>query len=598
MSRAIAHLLVHGYLGAASDLAALTAALPLGANDALEILTLPGHGGTTTPAFDESVTLDALAAAIDRQLDAGRQLVLIGHSTGGCLLLTELARRRERQPDSLDAVLLLVLCATPPQLDLGYAQRWAAHLAERGARHAPALHDIGALAGCIRRLARRKTLALAVPVLAVHGEDDELVPIAALADWRSQYLGAPLRRVGIAGARHHLFLGPGAALVTDIIVRAVADARRRGNLSRESPALLEQWPESQTCSAAWPDSLMHLVDAPAGRLATGRPPVLAEVTDNEPTLANIEITTRCTLGCAACARTQMKLKSRHMSEADFRRVLATLPHARRLVLVGLGEPLLHPQVLDFIRIAVADGRRVGLVTNAMQLDAEMASGLLDAGLARLTFSLDAIDPSVAERVRSGSDMGLIRANILAFMAEKRRRGVALGAAAFTALGADNLGELPAIVDFALEAGLDALMLSDLNFPANQTRALHATLSREQAAALRQTLRQALARGLPVLSVWGLEEYALERRYLDFLLLDGRQAAQRGRQHRHCSSPWQSIPVNVDGQVTVCDCQPRAVLGNLFSDPLPAWWNGPAMRTQRQRMLGDNPPADCLSCPRF
>lgn len=599
MSGALVHLMVHGYLGTPACFGPYAAAIRQAGDFEVEVICLPGHGQDTVPPFDETAFLEAISTAIDKHIANGNKLALIGHSSGGSLLLTELRRRRLCAPDSLDQILLLVLCATPPKLDLGYAERWAKHRLELGHDREPALHDVAALASVIRRLHRTKALELGVPTLVVQGEEDELVPCSAAEEWSSNQLGGPLRAIRIAGARHNLFHGSGVELVKDVIFRAITDVwLSQMQQKKAAESLVALMPSISRYIDTWPDSLPHLANTPAGRLAMREAVELDAVSQYEPTLANIEITTRCTLGCTACARTKFKLKSRQMSKEVFRQALAALPHAWRIVLVGLGEPLLHPQVLDFIKMATAEGRRVGLVTNAMHLDSSMARALCASGLASLTFSIDALDPEIAEELRMGSDIDLIKANIQGLMAEKNKQGVTLGCSVFTALRPSNIDELPAIIDFSLEAGMDALMLSDLNFAENQSHALYAGLQPTQASAMRREFRRALARGLPVLSVWGLEEFALEQRYRDFLLFDSQRLAGRARRQTHCYSPWQTIPVNVDGQVTICDCQPRAVLGNLLTTPLQSWWNGSVMQKHRRHMLSENPPGECLICPRF
>lgn len=568
-------LLVHGWLGSPADLAPLDSALaPLGE---VVNLTLPG------PEFAEAAMLAGIGATIDR---AGQQpLILIGHSTGGSLLLTGITRRLTA--GGLPNLRLLVLCNTPPRIDFAYTERWSAHTDGR----ALPLHDLGGLVGLINRLARQAPLALPAPVLLVQGEADELVP--ADADWQGRFTG-PVRRLGIPGAGHHLFEGEGAGVAIDAIVRAVMDALARVQLPAALARLL---PGLARYAAAWPDSTRHITSSPSGMRALGGDFHAAPLAPTEPSLANIEITTRCTLGCKACARTQLKLKSRFMSLETFRQVLVALPHAWRINLVGLGEPLLHPDVLDFIALAAGQDRHVGLVTNAMNLDADMARGLAGSGLSALTFSIDAVNPAVVEKVRQGSDIALIAANIRGFMAERLRQGANVGTAAFTALTGTTVGEFESIVDFVADLGLSALMLTDLNFASNQARSVHAGFTHEHVRVFRLGLKRAAARRLPVLSVWGLEEFALDERYLDYLMLGGEQLAARSPRHAHCLSPWQTIPVNVDGDLTLCDCQPTARIGNILN-PLSRWWNGQAMQEQRRRMLGDQPPEACLVCPRF
>jgi MoaA/NifB/PqqE/SkfB family radical SAM enzyme/alpha-beta hydrolase superfamily lysophospholipase len=586
--------LVHGYRGSPLDFEPLIDGLAHQyAVDAVDCLRLPGHGEGLHPPFNEAAFLAALASAIDRQQAAGRRLVLIGHSTGGSLLLAAIAQRLAADSASLDDLLLLVLCATPPRIDLGYAQRWNSHTADQTIP----LDDVGALVGLVNRLARRAPLAVPSPVLIVHGEADELVPVADAGLWRNNRLLTVQRQIRIKGARHHLFAGAGAAQAIDTIRRAIDDARQRAD-SGLTRALFARVPELESFCTGWPDTRSHVENSPAGLRAVGHSLAPTAVALSEPTLANIEITTRCTLGCVACARTQRKLQSRFMSREDFCRVLESLPHAYRIVLVGLGEPLLHPEVIDFIGIAVAEGRRVSLVTSAMNLDAKMAHSLCDSGLSAITFSLDAVEQATAQRVRLGSDMRQISTNIRTLIDERNRQGSTMATAAFSALCVDNIGEFEAIVDFVADHGIDALMVTDLNFPSNQPRSLHGSLTPEHARLLRQALKRALARQLPVLSVLGLEEFALDSRYLDYVLLRGEQLARRSLRHANCLSPWQTIPVSVEGNLSLCDCQPDAVLGNIHRMPLSDWWNGTVMREQRQRMLGDDPPAACRVCPRF
>lgn len=598
----IAILLVHGYLGSPANLAPLAEHLSLkfGA-DAVTSVCLPGHGTNAIPPFDETAFLAVLADAIDGQLARGRHLVLLGHSTGGSLLLAEIARRLAQDAVSLSDLLLLVLCATPPRIDLSYVQRWSAHADERLAHPTIEMQDIGAIVSLVNRLARRAPLAVPAPVLIMHGEADELVPVEDAEFWRIGRLMTTQRHVRVPQAKHHLFSGEGAATIIDTIGRAIDDARQRMAFTPESAAprsLYDLVPGLEPFCEVCPDSRRHILDSPAGRMALEgvfEPALIAAV---EPTVANIEITTRCNLGCVACARTQFKLQSRSMSLESFRRVLAQLPHAFRIVLVGLGEPLMHPQLIDFIRLAVAAKRRVGLVTNAMLLDAEMARALCESGLSSLTVSIDAVDQAVAARLRPGSDMSLISENIHKLMAERRRQGSRMGTSVFTALTGETIAEFEAIVDFVADHEFDALMVTDLNFQSNQARSVHRIFSAEHARSLRSALKHAVKRRLPVLSVWGLEEFALDVRYLDFLLFRGEQLAHRSTRHSHCLSPWQSIPVDVAGNLSLCDCQPSAKIGNIHQIPLSDWWNGLTMIEQRRRMLGDDPPEACRVCPRF
>jgi radical SAM protein with 4Fe4S-binding SPASM domain len=77
-----------------------------------------------------------------------------------------------------------------------------------------------------------------------------------------------------------------------------------------------------------------------------------------------------------------------------------------------------------------------------------------------------------------------------------------------------------------------------------------------------------------------------------------QLYQRSATHTWCFSPWQTMPVDVEGNVTLCDCQPDYVIGNLFQSPFSEIWNGENFQRYRAAMLSQKPPEACKICPRF
>ncbi|HEX9052031.1 MAG TPA: alpha/beta fold hydrolase, partial [Anaeromyxobacter sp.] len=570
--------LVHGYLGSPDALAPLARRLAgeLGAA-AVRAVVLPGHGSEAVPPFDAA----AFTAEVGRAAAAIEgPVVLVGHSTGGSVLLA--AGAALAVPPAL-----AVLAATPARVDAAYAARWSRHAGPGG----PGLDELAGLVSLVNRLGRTRH---PFPLLVLAGEEDALVPAAEADRWRER--AAEVRVVRVADADHDLFRGAGSAVAIDVAARAIRDAL----LLARSPGD-PRWAERAGLAAAVarrPATLRHLRDGPAGRALDGRAADAAELAATEPTIVNLSVTTRCELACPACARTFRRTPPRDMTAGTFARVLERLPHAARVVLVGLGEPLLHPEIVDLVRLAAREGRRVSLVTSGMRLGPALSRALLDAGLCGLAVSVDAASAEAVARVRPGARLETVLENLRAFAEARRGAGREVSLAVFTALGADTAGELAGIVDAVAPLGVDALMATDLNFPENAARSLHRALHPDDAAALDRALRAALARGLPVLSVHGLEELALEARFREFLLLRASALAARAPRHAHCRSPWQTLPVGPDGEATLCDCQPAARLGNVLRDPLDELWNGAPMRAHRRRMRSEDPPPACLGCPRF
>src|SRR6266508_2184076 len=72
-----------------------------------------------------------------------------------------------------------------------------------------------------------------------------------------------------------------------------------------------------------------------------------------PSRLFVETTTRCNLKCSMCVKqtSDNGIIEGDISPAVFSALEPALPGAESLVLNGIGEPLLHPQLEDFIRTA-------------------------------------------------------------------------------------------------------------------------------------------------------------------------------------------------------------------------------------------------------
>jgi len=358
-------------------------------------------------------------------------------------------------------------------------------------------------------------------------------------------------------------------------------------------------PEAAVFLRRSPYSARHLGGSPSGRALLGLGTAHEARADRAPVIANIEISTRCDLACVFCARTRLKPAPEDMTPETFRRVLDALPHAYRVTLVGLGEPLNHPRVAELVRLASREGRRVGLATNALRLDEPTARALLAAGLRTIAFSLDAAEPALCGALRPGADLERILENIRAFtsLARTTLRGRGLSTAVFTALSRRNAAALEVLVERVGTLGVGGLMLTDLNFPWNAADSVRAAAP-EEAAGVRRGLARARALGLPVLGVHGLESFGLRRRVRDFPPDPAAGLAAAARVPSHCHSCWQTAVVGVRGTLSVCDCQPEAPAGDLLRDPFAALWNGPVMQGHRSALLSRNPPGPCRHCPRL
>jgi MoaA/NifB/PqqE/SkfB family radical SAM enzyme len=77
----------------------------------------------------------------------------------------------------------------------------------------------------------------------------------------------------------------------------------------------------------------------------------------------LEVTTNCNMSCGMCVKHApgSSISNKHLDIAVFKKLLPYLPHIQTLVLNGIGEPLLHPDLLWMISKAHEQmaGKRAG-----------------------------------------------------------------------------------------------------------------------------------------------------------------------------------------------------------------------------------------------
>src|SRR5260221_894293 len=119
-------------------------------------------------------------------------------------------------------------------------------------------------------------------------------------------------------------------------------------------------------------------------------PLAVEAPRPEPRTARLSLTDRCDLACVYCrpSRSDGYLEKRLDDDAWKAMVRALVQAGVRRVRITGGEPLLHPRVVELVAFVASMGvEDLALTTNATRLD-RLARPLRDAGLARVTPSLD------------------------------------------------------------------------------------------------------------------------------------------------------------------------------------------------------------------
>ena len=129
----------------------------------------------------------------------------------------------------------------------------------------------------------------------------------------------------------------------------------------------------------------------------------------EPIRIEIEPTNVCNANCTFCTRGKMKRPKGYLDLKKFSEFLDRLDKYRRslwlnkkkgavifprLVFAGLGEPTLHPRIIDIVAEGSSRGFNTEIVTNGISLTLNLAQKLAKAGLCKLSISLHSLDPRI------------------------------------------------------------------------------------------------------------------------------------------------------------------------------------------------------------
>jgi len=135
-----------------------------------------------------------------------------------------------------------------------------------------------------------------------------------------------------------------------------------------------------------------------------------------PLHLDIEITSRCNLKCSFCDKLSL-MKKGQFGDMDIQLFKKIIDEGAANKLCGIklsyrGEPLLHKNIIEMIRYAKSKGvLDVYFNTNGMLLTPEMNEKLIDAGLDRISVSVDGNDPALFEQQRKGASYNVILKNI-------------------------------------------------------------------------------------------------------------------------------------------------------------------------------------------
>lgn len=326
---------------------------------------------------------------------------------------------------------------------------------------------------------------------------------------------------------------------------------------------------------------------------TRRDPVASQL----PREIYLEVTNRCNSRCATCIRTFETLEPlRDMTLAELQAIVDQFPVLERVVLHGIGEPLLNDQLPGMIRHIKAQWPSAVVLfnSNAMALDQRWQTELLESGLDELRISLDGATPGTYAAIRGVDRLGDVVSNVRSFACRLGPAGRPR-LSIWVTLMRENLHELEDLVDLAADTGVPEVYVQRLVLfgrgLARDEQSLHRRLRVEEEVVLTEAAARAASHGL-AFRASGLAAPGES--------LKG--SPQSDRPWSACYRPWTSTYVTANGNVLPCCISPfstenysELILGNVFETPFPAIWNGEKYIARRSALSTARPLHPCELC---
>jgi MoaA/NifB/PqqE/SkfB family radical SAM enzyme len=174
-------------------------------------------------------------------------------------------------------------------------------------------------------------------------------------------------------------------------------------------------------------------------------------------LLQVEPAIACNLNCVMCPWREIAKNSENrglMSPEVWNAIRPYLSKAKSIDFTGGGEPLLQPQLPEWIAAAKAAGCETGFLSNGLLLKRDKLQQIFHAGVDWICISMDGADAETYEKIRIGSNFKRVCENV-AQIAEMRTGSLPKTMINFV-LMALNFHQIEDIVRLTARLGVDQI----------------------------------------------------------------------------------------------------------------------------------------------
>lgn len=279
----------------------------------------------------------------------------------------------------------------------------------------------------------------------------------------------------------------------------------------------------------------------------------------------LELTNACNLNCIMCGRNAADFKPTMFDMEIFRSFEPMMDTIEEVTLMGWGEPTIHPDFIEMLKIIDQHSARKYFCSNGMNLK-KIKNAIFDYHVDVFAVSLDGATDETNGRIRRGSKIEQIKEDLKDIVKIKKERGLKYPWINFVFCAMQsNIRELPELVKLAAEIGIEEVKVVYLTVFGEDL--MNESLWGKEAL-VKEVFEEAVSIGNELGIVLKLPHYIGEDEAGDKL-------------HKDCFVAWRDFFLGSDGFVRPCMSTPIHFFEFNKDKNFMEMWNAPEYQKYRK-----------------
>lgn len=294
----------------------------------------------------------------------------------------------------------------------------------------------------------------------------------------------------------------------------------------------------------------------------------------------LELTNACNLNCVMCGRNAADFKLAFFDMEVFKSLEPLMDTVEEVTLMGWGEPTVHPNFIEMLRIIDHHHARKYFCTNGMRLD-KIFDAIFDYKVDVFAVSVDGATNKTNNAIRRGSNLRFISEQLKKIEYRKNNEGLSYPYINFVFCAMkSNLHELPDLVKVAAEIGIDEVKVVFLTV-------FEDAMLPESLWGLEDEIRSVFNEAVQLGEELGI--------LLKLPYVPGEDVAGE-KLHRDCFVAWRDFFVGSDGFVRPCMSTPVKLFAYDIKQSFIDMWNSQEYQKYRAEVNdGEKMDEACKRC---